>query len=338
VLGVGVTLLTLGACSSSSDSATANDSLGSLRSALGHRLDSKTQAALGTLILSLNARDWAYLSYAHWPADQGQAALSDPTLRKALSAESAGSAALSRRPQAATQVTKYDEAQWAELYTDATELMAQANSIDFAGSPGAAAAWVKLLSGALSNQSGSILPDPKLDADGNVAGCGASFYDGTGKPTASCSAISFCCQGAINFDDGTTFCHDFESCRAKPPPPLLTMKAASNPAAAAACSLAGVSDAGRVPACDCQIGFAHYDVPFADPSSSTGGHWCCAAYSTGPDCPAAEYNATCFYVDRASDGKGCCAALPRAPPAMCTDFDDPTVVPELNGAPVCCPR
>jgi hypothetical protein len=43
-----------------------------------------TQRAIRLLLSVLDARDWGYLTYARWPRDGGHAALTDPTLRKAM--------------------------------------------------------------------------------------------------------------------------------------------------------------------------------------------------------------------------------------------------------------
>jgi hypothetical protein len=141
----------------------------------------------------------------------------------------------------------------------------------------------------------------------------------------------------INVNDGTTFCDDLESCRGTGQAPFLS-EAKGDTSSDDLCSLAGISGAARVSACDCAIGVATYSFTFPDAASTTGGHWCCASYSTGPDCPGDIDKAACFYVDRPPDGNGCCATVPEGPPGGCSDFDDPTVQPDLNGAPVCCAK
>jgi hypothetical protein len=49
---------------------------------------------------------------------------------------------------------------WTERYTHAIEILARDAGSDFAQTPGVATAWADLLTGALRNETGSILPDP----------------------------------------------------------------------------------------------------------------------------------------------------------------------------------
>jgi hypothetical protein len=234
---------------------------------------------------------------------------------------------------------------WKAYYPNAVRLIENVRvNEDYAADAAIAAAFADALAGFIAAPNGSILPDPSQAADGVVDGCGKSFYDVNGPPPApACSTIDFCCNGQISFPSGSTICNDFSSCRNKGAPPAFSetqdpSNADSGASGGDVCSLGGIPDAARVPNCDCQIGVASYSKQYADTSSTTGGHWCCAFYSTGTACSNPnDDKATCFYVDKAPDGNACCAAVPKAPPPMCTSNVDPDIMAATNGAPECCP-
>lgn len=230
-------------CSSSSNSPSEDPVLTSLQSALAGQPDTVTQAAMATLVTTLNAEDWAYLSYAQWPDDDGSAALTDPTLQKAAIALALGAGAtLTPKAFGTGQVIQFQSngtvppetihllsgglslaasvPQWLSAYPGAIRLMQNANGLDFAATAGAATAFAKVLAMA-ATANGSPLPEPTQPADGVLSGCGKSFYNGTSLGPR-CSAINFCCQGEIDFPSGKTVCSDFTSCRGDTTPPMLS--------------------------------------------------------------------------------------------------------------------
>ena len=203
-----------------------SEGLQELQEALAGDPDASIQAGMVVLAAALTAEDWAYLSYAQWPSDDGSAALTDPTLQKAVKAlRAAGTVPMAvRAPHLTATVhvlagglSAASYPSWLADYPEAMRLMQNRNGKDYAGTPGAATAFVKLLGVDAGN---SPLPNPTMPADGVVSGCGASFYDfpgdgGSGSGGPNCSTIAFCCQGLIDINSGTTVCNDFTSCRGK---------------------------------------------------------------------------------------------------------------------------
>ena len=211
-------------CSSSVPGSTSDPKLASLQVALAGHPDAATQAAMATLATALSAEDWGYLTYAQWPNDGGQAALTDPTLRKALAALTTGkgqSVTAQSLPEQTVHLQNspgvseiyFVPATWEELFKNSFPLLVNANGLDFAGTPAAFTAWADLLTGALTNKAGTPLPDPTQAADGHLDGCGKYFYDTSGPPIPTCSSLDFCCRGDLDYDSGRTICNDFTSCR-----------------------------------------------------------------------------------------------------------------------------
>jgi hypothetical protein len=224
--------LAVGCSSSSASSQDAN--LVSLQAALDGHPDAATQAAIKTLLTTLNAEEWGYLTYAQWPNDDGSAALTDPTLQKA--AKALQLAAGSSAPQAfdpsnmlglqssgvagqlhilSTLGLASSFPDWLLDYPEAVELMRQKNGLGYAATPGVAAEFARILG---TDTKGLPLPNPTKSVDGVLDGCGKSIYGG--GPT--CSATDFCCKGVVYFGTGLSVCSDFTSCRGDATPPMLT--------------------------------------------------------------------------------------------------------------------
>jgi hypothetical protein len=217
--------------SCSGSSSPGDPRLDSLIAAEALHPDALTKQNMRTLVAVLNAEDWGYLTYAQWPDDGGVAALTDPTLRKAVAALAASpgggltlntTSALSvaaEPTRAALGAGTFPMDDWEALFEKAIPLFKGRWGLDYAGTPAAATAFADLLNGLIASAPGSPLPDPKVSADGILDGCGNYLY----VNLPHCSPIAFCCKGDIDFKTGRTLCNDFTSCRPGTPPMLGTV-------------------------------------------------------------------------------------------------------------------